>query len=506
MDAGAGLSIAGLRKSFGSNQVLKGVDLGFEAGEVHALLGANGAGKSTLLGCLSGATTPDEGLISVDGTVHSGFTPREAFDAGIAIIYQHFQLIGPLTVADNIFLGRERRTKWGTVDRRRQNAETTEVLTSLGIEINPAAAVELLSVGQQQMVEIGRAVRLRPRVLILDEPTAALGDHEVRALLDLVRRLAHEQHIAVIYVTHLLGEVLEVADRTTVLRDGQVLWTRDRADVTLSMLANAISPDAASRTARPRTRAGSPVLELDGFSSSFTGPVDLTVHAGEVVGIFGLLGSGRTDLLETLAGVRRTAGGQVRIDGKPVELRTPRSAQAAGLSLVASDRKDQSLFGDMSALENLLMPHFSALAAGIRRPGRESAIFKDTASAVGLVPARAEQAADAFSGGNAQKIAVARWVCEVSRTRCLLLDEPTQGVDVGARHDLYEVIRRFAEQQSVAILFATNDPEEIIALADRVLVLVDRQQHHLGLADLDESSLTSLAQPRLTADHLERSA
>jgi ribose transport system ATP-binding protein len=503
MKAGsAGVEIVDLVKSYGTNRVLDGVNLSFEAGRVHALLGANGAGKSTLLGCLSGATRPDSGELRVGGDVHTGFTPREAFQAGVAIIYQHFQLIGSLSVGDNIFLGQEIRTKAGTVDRRRQDAEARRILAELGIEMDPRAVVETLSVGQQQMVEIARSIRRRPSVLILDEPTAALGAHEVEALLALVRRLAHEEGLAVVYVTHLLGEVLDVADDVTVLRDGRVHWTRPRGDLRLEDLVEGISPAATTRAVRPETddlAHRDVLLELQDYRSTITGPVDVTLRAGEILGVYGLLGSGRTDLLESLAGVRPRTG-TVRVDGRPAALDSPRRAQRSGLVLVASDRKAQSLFGTLPAIENLLMPHYSRLGR-LRRPRTERAMFAEAAQTVGLTPPRASAPADSFSGGNAQKIAVARWTSVGANVRCLLLDEPTQGVDIGARQDLYASIRAFAQKNGAAVIFASSDPEEVLALADSVLVLVGGSVVHTGpAAALDEFELAHKAQPLTTQE------
>lgn len=501
MDCHVGVSVDGLRKSYGGNTVLAGVDLSFVPGRVHALLGANGAGKSTLLGCLSGATRPDAGKIRVgEGATHAGFTPREAFQAGIAIIYQHFQLIGSLSVCDNLFLGQEIRTGAGTVDKRKQNSEARRIFGELDIDIDPGQIVERLSVGQQQMVEIARAILRRPRVLILDEPTAALGSHEVDALLDLVRRLSHGEGLAVVYVTHLLGEVLDIADEVTVLRDGRVYWTRDRADVTMDDLVHAISPVGQHvRSAQLADLAAQPaVVQLARFSSPYTGPVDLEVRAGEIVGIYGLLGSGRTDLLEALAGVRPYEG-LVSVDGRPVTPTTPKRAARSGFVLVASDRKAQSLFGTLSAQENLLMPHYSRLARVVRRPRVERQVFDRAVTTVGLTPPDPSAPADAFSGGNAQKIAVARWTVAGEGVRCLLLDEPTQGVDVGARADLYTSVRQFTVDNQAAAIFASSDPEEVLALADTVVVLIEGRAVAIRAAhELNEFELAHISQPSNT--------
>lgn len=498
MSQHTGVSIVGLTKSYGSNVVLSGVDLAFAPGRVHALLGANGAGKSTLLGCLSGATRPDSGQIQVGETTHhDGFSPREAFHAGIAIIYQHFQLIGSLSVADNVFLGQEIRTPFGTVDKLQQLAQARRILSELSLDIDPRAIVERLSVGQQQMVEIARSIRRSPRVLILDEPTAALGAHEVDALLTLVRRLAHDEGLAVVYVTHLLGEVLDVADDITIMRDGHVHWTQERSAVTMANLVHAISPSAKrGQRANPRaTPDHEPVLVLREYLSPYTGPIDLSGQPGEIIAVYGLLGSGRTDLLESLAGVRKHHG-RVTIDGRDATVSSPRRAQRAGIALVASDRKAQSLFGTLSAQENLLMPHYSRISRLIRRPRREREIFDRVVDIVALTPPIPSAPADSFSGGNAQKIAVARWTLAGHGVRCLLLDEPTQGVDVGAREDLYGSVRDFATTNKAVVIFASSDPEEVLALADTVLVLTEGRVVHVGpTTALSEFDLAHIVQP-----------
>lgn len=487
-----GLQIKNLRKSFASHEVLKGVDLHLNAGEVHALLGPNGAGKSTLLGCVSGAVTPDSGEMIIGKNVWHSFTPKSAFEAGTAIIYQHFQLIGSLTISDNIFLGNEMRSAWGTIRFRAQKQRSVEILESLGVDLDPSRLVESLSVGEQQIIEIARALLKEPSVLILDEPTAALSENEVTALLELVRRLAQDHGLTVIYVTHLLREVLEVADSATVLRDGNVLWTRSIDQLTLGDLVHAISPESEPQGARHARTRGQPFIRLENFMSSWTGPVDLSLHDGEIVGIFGLLGSGRTDLLEGLAGVRRGKG-RLLMHSTPINLATPLRARRSGVALVASDRKEQSLFSGMSAQENLLLPHYAAMSHPWRSLANEAETFGKTAKMVGLVPAEPGRDAETFSGGNAQKLMVGRWMTGIDATHLLLLDEPTQGVDVGARQDLYQLIRAYAAQKDHAVFFASSDAEEIVALADRVVVLVDGQVSEIVSPDIGEEALITLA-------------
>lgn len=487
------LSLHDLRKSYGGNQVLKGVDLAFKAGEVHAFLGPNGAGKSTLLGCLSGATHPDSGTITIRGRDYDGFTPTVAFEAGTSIIYQHFQLIGELTIADNIFLGNEKTGPRG-IDNKSQNERAAEILASVGAShLEPTRMVETLSVGEQQIVEIARALRHDPSVLILDEPTAALSDNEVKALLDLVKKLAHENGLAVIFVTHILREVLQVSDVVTMLRDGKVLWTKQRSELSMEVLVDGISPRVKAESDRDRSNSGIPYVELDHYASSHTGPVSLTIHDGEVIGVFGLLGSGRTDLLETLAGVRRGALGELRIGGKKLSPSNPTQAMRQGIALVASDRKAQALFDEMTAEENLLVPHYSKLSSPFRSARREREIFTKTADDVNLLPRSPETEGGQLSGGNAQKVMVGRWVSGVRDIRFLLLDEPTQGVDVGARAELYGLIHEFVKSGNKSVLFATSDPDEIIALADRVIVISEGKVVDIRSADITENELLSLA-------------
>ncbi|MDP4803540.1 MAG: sugar ABC transporter ATP-binding protein [Candidatus Nanopelagicales bacterium] len=477
MNQPASVVISDLTKSYGGNTVLDHASVTFSPGRVHALLGPNGAGKSTLLGCLSGAVQPDSGTITCSGRAYRGFTPSEAFGAGISTIYQHFQAIDDLTVADNIYLGAELRRGGVMINSRAQLAGASALFERLGVDIDPRATVGSLSVGQRQLVEIAKALRHEPATLILDEPTSALSQTESVLLLELVTRLAHDLDIAVIYVTHLLHEVLTVADEVTVLRDGKIVWTRPGGDLDMQTLVTTISPDVddSELISQSRDASNAAVLELDEFSSGFTGPLTVTIKEGDIVGVFGLLGSGRSDLLETISGVHPRRAGHALLHGRPYNPASVRSAINAGVALIPSDRSTMSIFGPMTALENVLLPRWPQTTRFLlRSKDNESKAFERIALSVQLKPPFPWQSAERFSGGNAQKLVVGRWLNDLAPVSVLVLDEPTQGIDVGSRRELYRLLRSFVKDEpGRAVIFASSDPEEIERLANRVLVLSD---------------------------------
>lgn len=486
-------AVHALRKSYGGVEVLKGVDLTVADGEIHALLGANGAGKSTLIKCLSGAIEPDSGVMIVGHDRHASFTPKSSRQAGIAVIYQDLSLATSLDVADNMFLGQELRSG-PFVRRRAQRREASDWLARLGVDIKPNASLSSLGNAGLQTVEIAKALRTAPKVLILDEPTAALSEKEAEALGEQMLKLK-EQNLPLLYVTHRLAEVFALADRVTVLRGGEVVLSGLVRDLSRDDLVAAIAGESIARQRPPPpTGPKRTMVEVRGLLAAGAGPLDLDLREGEVLGVFGLVGSGRTELLETLFGSHRAFAGAVTIDGQPVRTGSPGDAVAAGIALVPSDRLRKSIIGQLTARENMLLPSFYRLAVGVlRNPLAEKKAFEASAAALNLQPPRGDLQARRFSGGNQQKLVIARWLNDTISCRLLMLDEPTQGVDVGARRDIYAAIRASADAGK-SVLVTSSEPEELVQIADRVIVLsAGRIAATLDYSDIDEARLLTLA-------------
>jgi ribose transport system ATP-binding protein len=468
-----GFEVRRLNKSYAGVAVLKDVDLAVADGEIHALLGANGAGKSTLIKCIAGAVGPDSGQLLVNAEPLEFLTPRQARAAGIAIIYQDYSLAPSLTVAENIFLGGELR-RGPFVRRREQQARAHQLLAQVGAgAIDPHERIERLRGADQQVVEIAKALRTEPTLLLLDEPTASLTEAEVSRLMNHLRRL-RERGLPIVYVTHRLAEVFEIADRVTVLRDGKVVLSDLVTNVSRADLVEAIAgarDQEEATTTRTHSLSARPLLETRQLVAPGIGPISFSLYPGEMLGIFGLVGSGRTELLEALFSVRKLAGGSILFDGRPVTYRNPAQAIAAGVALVPSERLRNSLFAPLSGLENVLLPRLSAIGAPIRRRGSERRAFDTVAGMLRLQPPRGNLQGNRYSGGNQQKLVLGRWLGQHESVRVLLLDEPTQGVDVGARRDLYEAFRAIAAASGCGVILTSSDEEEIEAVADRALVL-----------------------------------
>ncbi len=498
-----GLVLQGLTKRYGATLALDGVDLTIASGTVHGLLGHNGAGKSTLIKCLGGATAPTAGTMELDGEPLVDLTPRRAIASGVAVIYQHLSLVGNLSVADNLFLGQEVRSGGVLVHARHQREAAAATLAELGSTISPRTLVRDLPIGQRQLVEVAKALQRNAKLLVLDEPTASLAGDEAARLVELVERL-RDRGLAILYVTHLLAEVTRLADRVSTLRDGRQVFEADLAGLTTADLAASISGRGASRPPAPPAPPADPpvVLRTRGLQGRGMGPVDLTLRAGEVVALFGLVGSGRTRILETLY---RGGTQETEVDGRRVDVGSPAKSLRAGICLVPGDRRTQGLFGRLSALDNSVFGVLGRLGRGPWRSRRgERRAFGEVARHVALRPLAPDLPVDSFSGGNQQKVLISRSLQEGERLRVLLLDEPTQGVDVGARAEINDVVHGLAAR-GAAVLFATNEADEVLALAHRCLVVRDgRVVEELDVRDLQARDL--VVRLHDSPDHQERNS
>jgi ABC-type sugar transport system ATPase subunit len=470
------LQMRGITKSFFGVPVLDAVNLDVMAGEVHAVVGENGAGKSTLMKILVGAYQPDEGSILLDGEEVRFSHPRQVQERGVSIIYQEFNLLPERTVAQNIFLGRE-PARGPLVDNRAMEEATARLLAELGVEgtILPGSPVRELSVAQQQTVEIAKALSFEARILVMDEPTAALSPHEVDALFERVR-LLQERGLAVVYISHRLKEIFELSRRITVLKDGRKVDTVASNSVRPGELVRMMVGRELDHYFPPRAAAAEigPVrLQVRGGAVGKLHDIDLEVRAGEIVGLAGLAGAGRTEVARALFGVEPFQAGVVELNGKPVRIRSPRQAIRAGIGFLTEDRKLEGLVLPQSVRDNALLALRSLGQARMNeRPVLEKAApsVLDLARRVELRAASLEQEVRYLSGGNQQKVVLAKWLA--TRAQILIFDEPTRGIDVGAKAGIHELMRELA-RAGTAILMISSELPEVIGMSDRILVMRD---------------------------------
>jgi ribose transport system ATP-binding protein len=484
------LQARGIRKSFGGVEVLHGVDLDAIGGSVLALLGENGAGKSTLVKIIAGDYTPDGGEVIVDEVAYPSLTPIAARDLGVAIIFQEFQDAPTLTVAENISLGRL-PNRFGVVDWRGVDRRARKILKELDVDIEPSRLVSTLRVGERQIIEIARALSRSARLLILDEPTAALSHHETERLFTFVRRL-RDQGVAIIYITHRLDEVTTIADRVQVLRDGNVALLAKVAETDRAAMIQAMVGRRITEIPRPpeqvREASDAAAIRWTGAASgdSFR-DVTVAVHPGEIVAIYGKLGSGAAELGETAYGLRPLTAGSLDIDGKEARIDGPVAGVAAGVGFLPADRKAGGAFMVRPVAENVAVASWGRLAAlgqfiNRRTENRAYRRWHDKLSIRSRNDPR--QAMGTLSGGNQQKVLLSRWL--ERKSHVLVLIEPTRGVDVGARQDIYRALRVLAAE-GIAVLISTSDYEEAVQVADRVYVMSKGEI----VADLTGDSITT---------------
>jgi ribose transport system ATP-binding protein len=458
-----------ITKSFPGVQALKEVNLRVDSGEVLALLGENGAGKSTLIKVLGGAHRPDSGKILIGGEATTINTPSEAEKAGVAVIYQEFNLVPSLSSVANIFLGRE-ITRMGFIDTKSERARVVEVFGRIGIEIDPDLPVRELSVAQQQGVEIAKALIQKARVLVMDEPSATLTPQEVDKLFDVIREL-QSQGIGIIYISHRLEEIFKIAGRVTVLRDGENVGDRDIKDINRKGLIELMVGRALESEFPPRKpKRGKPRLQVRNLRRA--GHVDgvaLDAFAGEVLGITGLVGAGRTETARLIFGADHRDAGEILVDGKPQKIRNPREAVRAGICLLTEDRKNQGLVLGAPVRENFGLPNLKTFSKfGIVRRDQESSAFGKFVESLQIKIPHQEQRTRNLSGGNQQKVVLAKWLAR--NADVIIFDEPTRGIDVGAKFEIYQLINELTDQGKAVIMISSELPE-ILGMSDRILVM-----------------------------------
>ena len=463
------LAVEQLTKTYPGTRALSDFNLELRAGEVHGLIGENGAGKTTLLMILAGVTAPDGGRIMMDGTEVRFAGPKEAQAAGIGTVFQELSLVDGLTVAENVFANRAPVGPLTWLDRKRLFRETQSLLQPLASTLSPNRRVAALTTGGRQIVEIAKALSLKARVLLLDEPTSALSLAEASNLFTVIRRLK-AQGIVIVFVSHRLAEVFEIADRITIMRDGQLVGSYDRSAMDPEQAVRLMVGRVLSRLYPPRAQStGPPRLELRSVRSGPVGPVDLTVHAGEIVGLAGLVGSGRSRLVRALFGVERIDDGMVLVEGRPVRLRSPWHAVRRGMGMVPSDRKGEGVFQRMSLERNLLAAALNRITRmGLVQPRAGRRLGQELVRALGIRARGLDQAMVRLSGGNQQKAVLARWIA--TRPRVLIVDEPTQGIDVGAKAEIHRLLRQLAND-GLAVLMVSSDLPELLGMCDRIAVM-----------------------------------
>lgn len=494
------LEMRNITKSFGKFQALKGVDLTVFSGEIHALMGENGAGKSTLMKILAGAYTTTSGEILIEGRPWSIKGPKDALNAGISLIYQEMQLAPNLTVAENIFLGSE-LSRGGLVQRKEMVMQTQAVIDRLGAQFKASDLVMGLTIAEQQQVEIARALHRNSRILVMDEPTAALSTSETHRLFELILRL-RDEGMAIIYISHRMAEVYELSDRVSVLRDGQYVGSLMRANLNANELVRMMVGRPLSDLFNKERDIPLGHLRLNVHhltDGAKVQAVSLQVRSGEIVGLAGLVGAGRSELAQLIFGVRKATGGTIEIDGVPLVIHSPREAIRHGIGFLTENRKEQGLFLELAAQDNITMATLERDACyGLLDRKKARAISDDAINRLNIRVPHAQVRAGGLSGGNQQKLLISRWVA--ISPRILILDEPTRGVDVGAKSEIYRIMSQMA-REGVAILMISSELPEVVGMSDRVYVMhegrIAGELHH---DDITQENIMTLA-TGVTEDH-----
>jgi rhamnose transport system ATP-binding protein len=469
MTAPPAVAMSSISKQFGATQALSDVSLELRAGEIQALVGENGAGKSTLAKILAGIHQPDDGTILLAGEPVTLRNPTDARHWGIAVVHQEPQLFPDLSVAENVFIGHVPSGRLGTVDWGTMRSRSESIFEQLDVRLDPKAVVRGLSMADQQLIEIARSLSIDAKVLILDEPTASLSAHEVARLFAIVRRL-RSRGVAILFVSHRLDEVFELCDRTTVLRDGRNVVTAPTAELTTADLIRHMVGRAVTLFPRTESPVGDVLLEVDGLTrvGKFE-DVTFTVRRGEIVGLAGLVGAGRTEVARVLFGIDQRDGGTTRLGGTDVTFASPSEAMAAGVAYLPEDRHQEGLILDFSIAQNVTLPILGRLFPGLfLQSSKERSVGDGYATRLDVRMTGVDQEASALSGGNQQKVVLAKWLA--TEPRLLILDEPTRGIDIGAKVEVHRIISELAAS-GLAILLISSDLPEVLAMSDRIVVL-----------------------------------
>ncbi|HOC71583.1 MAG TPA: sugar ABC transporter ATP-binding protein [Candidatus Hydrogenedentes bacterium] len=488
------LEMRGITKQFPGVLALDDVSLDLREGEVHCLLGENGAGKSTLMKILAGAQPADAGDILIGGRPAAVTSPARARELGVSMIYQEFNLSPFLSVAENIFLGREPRIgKTPFIDGARLRRDAEEVLRHMGVTLDVRLPVNRLSVAQMQMVEIAKAVSVNARILVMDEPSATLTDHELASLFTLIGEL-RGRGMGILYISHRLEEVFQIGDRATVMRDGRHVATRDVADLTrediIRMMVGRELTEEFPKVSLPR---GAERLRVEGLTrDGLFHDVGFSLHAGEIVGLTGLVGSRRTEVVRAIFGADRLSAGRVFVDGREVAVSSPRDAIAHGVGLLTEDRKNQGLVLGMSVRENITLANLGELVRGIFvKGGEERRVAEDFVRELQIKTPSVEQAVQLLSGGTQQKVVLARWL--FTNAGILMFDEPTRGVDVGAKTEIFRLMNALLER-GAAVLMVSSELPEVLGMCDRILVMHEgRLAGELSRAEATQERIMQLA-------------
>ncbi|KGP72378.1 sugar ABC transporter ATP-binding protein [Pontibacillus yanchengensis] len=460
-----------IHKSFVGNKVLKDVHFDVKPGEIHALMGENGAGKSTMMKILTGIHKRDQGTVSVNGKEVAFSNPKEAEKAGIAVIHQELNIIPYLTVAQNMFLGKELKYgKTGVLKTKEMQQKTRERLQRLGIDMDPDEEAGQLSVGKQQMVEIARAISTNAEVLVMDEPTAALTDREIEALFKVIRQL-RDQGVGIVYISHRMEEIFSLCNRISVLRDGEYIGTKYSNETSFEEIVKMmVGRELGQRFPDRTSEIGDTKLEVKSLSrDGWFEDVSFSVRKGEILGVAGLMGAGRTEIMEALFGSRKTSNGQVFLDGQHLKIKHPKDSIEAGIGFITEDRKSEGLVLNLSIRENMALPMLSNLSNyGVLSNKSEQELVESLMSRLQVKATGPDQEVKSLSGGNQQKVVIGKWLG--IEPKVLILDEPTRGVDIGAKKEIYHIMNELTER-GVSIIMVSSELPEVLGMSDRILVI-----------------------------------